>query len=296
MNRKVIRGLLLFGLIAILVLIANYMIVRDKKTDELTLYGNIEIRQVDMSFRINGTIANMLFEEGDMVKKGQLLAYLDDKQYKSEYEKSVAQVQLGKALSANASSKYERHIPLCQESTTSQQECENLYNQKRETAAGLQAAIAAAKYAKGNVEDSKIYAPCDGTVMTRVQEPGSIALPGQPVYTIAKRAPVWIRAYIPETDLGNIRYGMKASVLTDTIDPNTNKHREYTGWIGYISPVAEFTPKTVQTTDLRTDLVYRIRVYVYEIDEYLRQGMPVTIKINLNNKEVRTNLRGDYDE
>ena len=89
---------------------------------------------------------------------------------------------------------------------------------------------------------------------------------------------------------------MKTSVLTDTIDPETNKPREYTGWIGYISPVAEFTPKTVETTELRTDLVYRIRVYVYEVDEFLRQGMPVTIKIDLkNNTETRKNLRGDYE-
>ena len=76
----------------------------------------------------------------------------------------------------------------------------------------------------------------------------------------------------------------KVQVLTDTIDPNTKKNREYEGQIGYISPVAEFTPKTVQTTDLRTDLVYRIRVYVDNIDEYLRQGMPVTVKINLITK------------
>ena len=87
--------------------------------------------------------------------------------------------------------------------------------------------------------------------------------------------------------MGNVKYGQKVQVLTDTIDPNTKKNREYEGQIGYISPVAEFTPKTVQTTDLRTDLVYRIRVYVDNIDEYLRQGMPVTVKINLDNKNAK---------
>lgn len=74
---------------------------------------------------------------------------------------------------------------------------------------------------------------------------------------------------------------MGVNVYTDTTNPNTGKKREYKGYVGYISPVAEFTPKTVQSTDLRTDLVYRIRVYVDDIDEYLRQGMPVTIKINI---------------
>jgi HlyD family secretion protein len=101
---------------------------------------------------------------------------------------------------------------------------------------------------------------------------------------MAKMKPVWVRAYIPETNLANVKYGMKTKVLTDTINPQTGKLREYTGYVGYISPVAEFTPKTVQTEDLRTDLVYRIRVYIYDIDAYLRQGMPVTIKINLMNQ------------
>lgn len=97
--------------------------------------------------------------------------------------------------------------------------------------------------------------------------------------------PVWIRTYIKETDLGNIKYGKRARVLCDTIDPNTGQKKEYEGFVGYISPVAEFTPKTVQTTDLRVDLVYRIRVYIYKTDEFLRQGMPVTVKINLDEEE-----------
>lgn len=123
--------------------------------------------------------------------------------------------------------------------------------------------------------------------MTRVQEAGSNVQKGQPVYTMAKTKPVWVRAYVNETDLGNIKYGQEVKVYTDTIDPQTGKNRQYKGQIGYISPVAEFTPKTVQSTDTRTNLVYRIRVYIYDIDEYLRQGMPVTIKVDLgmeNNK------------
>ena len=99
-----------------------------------------------------------------------------------------------------------------------------------------------------------------GTVTVRVQEPGATVNKGQIVYTISKTKPVWIRAYVNETDLGNIKYGQQATVFTDSVDPKTGKHREYQGYIGYISPVAEFTPKTVQSTDLRSSLVYRIRV------------------------------------
>ncbi len=296
MKRVIYKIIILAVFILMLLLILNYLKQRDKNNHEIIAYGNIEIRQVDMGFRVDGTIADMLFEEGDIVKKGQLLAYLENKQYSSVYQKSLAEIDLNTAARNNASSKYERHKPLCLENTTSKQTCDELYNNKKETQAALKAAIAESKRAKTNLDDTKIYAPCDGIIMTRVQEPGSIAIPGQPIYTIAKNKPVWIRAYIPETNLGNIKYGMKAKVYTDTTNPNTGKKREYTGWVGYISPVAEFTPKTVETTDLRTDLVYRIRVYVYEVDDFLRQGMPVTVTFDLKNSEVRKNLRGDYDE
>lgn len=256
--------------------------------NELALYGNIEIRQVDLSFRVEGKIAKMLAEEGDAVKKGQLLGYLEDTNYKSTYEKNLADIKSLTAISANAKSQYERNIPLCADGTTSKQECDALKNSKDSTKGALDSSIAASKGAKKNLLDTKLYAPEDGIIMTRIQEPGAVVEPSNPIYTMAKSKPVWVRAYIPETELANVKYGMKATVLTDTINPKTDKPREYTGQVGYISPVAEFTPKTVQTEDLRTDLVYRVRVYIYDIDEYLRQGMPVTVKLDLKSKKQTT--------
>ena len=253
----------------------------------LELFGNIEIRQVDLSFRVEGKISKMLAEEGDAVKNGQLLGYLEDTNYKSTYEKNLADIQMNKSLSANASDKYQRNIPLCADGTTSKQECVELYNNMNTTKAALDASTASSKGAKKNLEDTRVYAPDEGIIMTRIQEPGAVVEPSQAIYTMAKTKPVWVRAYIPEPNLANVKYGMKAKVFTDTINPKTGEKREYIGQVGYISPVAEFTPKTVQTTDLRTDLVYRVRIYVYDIDEYLRQGMPVTVKLDLKSKEIK---------
>ena len=101
------------------------------------------------------------------------------------------------------------------------------------------------------------------------------------VYTLSKPRPIWVRAYINETDLGNIYDGMPAQIITDSTDPQTGARKTYQGHIGYISPVSEFTPKSVQTTDLRTDLVYMIRVYADNPDKFLRQGMPTTVLIDL---------------
>jgi len=284
MKKKIVILIIFIG-----VILGIYFYTHREKEDPntLTLFGNIEIRQVDLSFRVEGKIAKMIVEEGDYVKKGDLLGYLEDTNYKSTYEKGLADAQMNKSLSKNASEKYQRHTTLCADGTTSKQDCDELFNNMNTTKASLDASVASVKGAKKNLDDTRVYAPDNGVIMTRVQEPGAVVEPSQPIYTMAKTEPVWVRAYIPETNLANVKYGMQAKVLTDTINPKTGKPRYYTGWVGYISPVAEFTPKTVQTEDLRTDLVYRIRVYVYDIDEFLRQGMPVTIKVDLTNKESR---------
>lgn len=276
-------------LIAILLIIAIgatcfFLTNKKENSNELTLYGNIEIRQVDLSFQVGGQIEKMLKEEGDYVKKGELLATLDSKDYKSNLDKADADVLKTLALKNDAEDKFTRNAPLAGEETISKQDFETLTNAKNKSEADYKGALAQKELAKNQLGYTKIYAPENGIITVRVQENGATVSKGQPVYTMAKTKPVWIRAYVNETDLGNIKYGMSVKVFTDTVDPNTGEKREYVGKIGYISPVAEFTPKTVQSTDIRTSLVYRIRVYVDDIDEYLRQGMPTTVKIDLTSK------------
>lgn len=263
--------------------IAVFALTRNKENpNELTLYGNIEIRQVDLSFQVGGIIEKMFKEEGDSVEKDELLAILDSRDYKSNLEKAEAEVEKTLALKNDSEEKFNRNAPLVEDDTISKQEYDTLKNTRDKSAADYDSAVAAKNYAQNQLDYTKIYAPDDGIVMVRVQEPGATVNKGQIVYSISKNKPVWVRAYVNETDLGNIKYGQMVKVNTDTVNPNTGELRTYQGQIGFISPVAEFTPKTVQSTDLRTDLVYRIRVYIDDIDEYLRQGMPVTIKVDLS--------------
>ncbi len=291
MKKKIIALILLLLIIGVSV----FFFTRKKENpNELTLYGNIEIRQVDLSFQVSGIIGKMLKEEGDSIKKGELLAILDDRDYKSNLEKAAAEVDKTLALKNDASEKFFRNAPLASDNTISKQEYDTLKNTNDKAMADYNSAVAQKNYAKNQLSYTKIYAPDDGIVMVRVQEPGATVNKGQIVYSISKTKPVWIRAYVNETDLGNIKYGQSVDVYTDTKSPATGEKRKYKGYIGYISPVAEFTPKTVQSTDLRTDLVYRIRVYIDDIDEYLRQGMPVTIKVDLlseNNQEAVQSLK-----
>jgi HlyD family secretion protein len=142
--------------------------------------------------------------------------------------------------------------------------------------AAYQAAQAAVALAQRQFDDTRLYAPSDGVVEDRILEPGDMASPSTPVLTIALPNPLWVRAYAPENELGRIRLGMKASVSADSYPG-----RAYDGWIGYISPTAEFTPKAVETPELRTALVYQLRVYACDARGELRLGMPATVRIDL---------------
>ena len=130
--------------------------------------------------------------------------------------------------------------------------------------------------AQRQFDDTRLYAHSDGVVEDRILEPGDMASPSTPVFTIALPSPLWVRAYVPESQLGRIRLGMEATIHTDSFPD-----RVYHGWIGYISPTAEFTPKTVETPELRTALVYQARVYVCDARDELRLGMPATVHIDL---------------
>lgn len=287
MKKKILALILI---ILIITGIVFFIKLKEKSASkELTLYGNIEIRQVDLSFQVAGLISKLLKEEGDTVKKGELIAVMDDSDYDANYKKAIAEVDRTLAVQKDAADKYNRYAPLADDNTVSKQEVESLYNAQNRANADYKATVANKDYLSNQLKYTKLYAPEDGIIMVRVQEPGSNVQKGQPVYTMAKTKPVWVRAYVNEQDLGNIKYGQEVNVYTDTVNPETGKKREYKGQIGYISPVAEFTPKTVQSTDIRTDLVYRIRVYINDIDEYLRQGMPVTIKIDLTSKDNQEN-------
>ena len=103
-----------------------------------------------------------------------------------------------------------------------------------------------------------------------------MASPQRPIFALALMDPKWVRAYVSEPDLGKVHQGMAASVSVDSF-PN----RRYDGWVGFLSPVAEFTPKSVQTEELRTSLVYEVRVFVKDPSDELRLGMPATVYLPL---------------
>jgi HlyD family secretion protein len=151
-----------------------------------------------------------------------------------------------------------------------------------ENEARLQAQKAQLAFLEQQLKDAKLIAPSNGVIRSRLLEPGDMASPQRPVYTLAITDPKWVRAYVSEPDLGKVA---KGTVVTVTVDSFPNE--EFEGWIGFVSSVAEFTPKTVQTEELRTSLVYEVRAFVKDPDDKLRLGMPATVHVPLGAKGSR---------
>ena len=97
------------------------------------------------------------------------------------------------------------------------------------------------------------------------------------MFSLAIADPKWVRAYVSGLDLGKVHPGMAAFATVDSFPD-----RRFEGWVGFISPVAEFTPKPVQTEELRTSLVYEVRVFVKDPADELRLGMPATVRLPLD--------------
>ena len=143
--------------------------------------------------------------------------------------------------------------------------------------AQLKANEAQWNFLRQQLADAQLMAPSDAVVRSRLMEPGEMASPQKPVFSLAITDPKWVRAYVSEPDLGKVHSGMAASVVVDSF-PN----RRFEGWVGFISPVAEFTPKAVQTEELRTSLVYEVRVFVKDPSDELRLGMPASVYLPLD--------------
>ncbi len=292
----------------------------------LRLYGNVDIREVQLNFRQPGRIAAMAFEEGDRVKAGAAMAVLDDGPLKDALAAADAAVAVAeaerdklrnglrpqeivraqealrqaRALATETDRNLQRQTGLLATGATSQRSVDAARAAQEQAAAGVNSARAALSQANEGARkediaaaesrlaataaaraqaatalaDATLRAPSPGTVLARVLEPGSMVTSQSHVYSLSLDRPVYVRAYVGETELGKIAPGTRVTVRSDS--SNTVYH----GQIGFISPRAEFTPKTVETTDLRTDLVYRLRIVIGDADAALLQGMPVTIDVD----------------
>jgi HlyD family secretion protein len=271
----VIKNLYYLASFGLILGLSCYIVLTQKnKSDSITLYGNVEMRQVEVGFQASGKVMKLFFEEGDIVKTGSLLALLDPIAYDHLVEEAAAKVDALKVQCEHGEVVFHRREQLIKSGGVSQEEMDQSKSNLFELQARLRAAKASLAVALDHKGFTELYAPSDGTICTRIREIGAVVRAGDPVYSLTLTSPVWVRTYLQEPMLGEVRIGMRAEVLTDTagIFP-------YQGRMGFISPVAEFTPKSVETEALRPDLVYRTHIYVDNREGILKQGMPATVKL-----------------
>jgi len=237
-----------------------------KDKNRLVLYGNVDLRQVELAFNNNERISEVLVQEGDKVTRGQVLARLDTSRLKP-------QAASAKADLIHANQQWSRMTALAELTTGRAISQQDLDSAK----ADMDMAQARLTVADRKLADCELVSPCDAVVRSRLLEPGEMVSPQRPVFNLAITDPKWIRAYVSESDLGEVHEGMKATISTDSFPSRT-----IAGWVGFISSVAEFTPKSVETKDLRSSLVYEIRVFVQDPQDELRLGMPATVSMELN--------------
>lgn len=273
LSKKVIIIVILAVLAAFGLGLRAYLKVKEA-AQPLTLYGNIDIRQVNMAFRVDGRLQQMRFEEGDPVKAGDILATIDIEPIENKLNQAKAQLEQAKAVLENAEIVYNRKISLCKTKDIATQECDDATAKRDEALANVSYAKAVLDEAQTAYDDATLRTPSNGIVLVRIYEPGSMINAGLPVYSISLNDKMWARAYIKETELGKVKIGSPMKIYTDSTD------KVYDGHIGFISPQAEFTPKNIETTSLRTDLVYRVRIIIDNPDDYLKQGMPVSIRMD----------------
>ena len=328
MKKRIFLGVFLAALASFSVV---WFMRDDRSSDQLLLQGNVDLRQVELPFRDNERIIEVLVEEGDKVKAGQVLARLDagrlrprilqaEAQVAAQSEvfrrlrtgsrpEEIAQARAGvdsaRADEKIAASRYERLLGISRASgdrAISQLDLDEAQAHQQVAQASLQSAREALQMAvagaraedlakekalldaanaelallRRQLADADLIAPMAAVVRSRLMEPGEMATPQRAVFSLAITDPKWVRAYVSEMNLGQIRPGMTASIQIDSLPDQPLQ-----GWIGFISSMAEFTPKAVQTEDLRTSLVYEVRVFVADPKDVLRLGMPATVHVDL---------------
>jgi HlyD family secretion protein len=303
-----------------------------KDPNRLVLYGNVDLREVELSFNNSERIAEVLVQEGDRVARGQILARLDTSRLKPQAAEAEAEVETQQAVveklhhgsrpeeiaqaqanvastkadQVNAQEQWRRMIALAGLTTgraISQQDLDGakaalgmaqgrldvaekaldmseIGPRAEDIAQGeaqLRATQAQLELLRRKLVDAELVSPVAAVVRSRLLEPGDMASPQRPIFDLAIVDPKWIRAYVSESDLGRIHSGMRASISADSFPGRT-----LSGWVGFISSVAEFTPKTVQTEELRSSLVYEIRVFVQDPQDEMRLGMPATVNLEMD--------------
>ena len=295
----------------VLVLFAGLSLYFFKKQESakglLILHGRVEGKEMNIGSKVQGRIIRLYKRESDPVKKGELLAELRQDEYLAMLSSAQKEVQAAEetvlmaqsyllksqAKLEQAKRDLERYRALFQEGLVSKRDLEIAelnytsalselkVNEKyvAQAKAKQSSALQRLKEVEVSYRETKIYAPADGVILSRVAEEGEVVNPGQVIYTMVDLNKLYIKVYIPEPELGKVKLGQQARIYVDAY-----LDRYFNGTLTRVYEQAEFTPKNVETKDERVKLVFGAEVSVENPEGLLKPGMPADVVLKIDPK------------
>jgi len=292
------KNIIKIGLLGLVFIIA----CSKKNVNELSGSGTLEATEILLSARLAGLVTDMLVNEGDAVAVGQVMAQIDTEKIFLQKKQLLAgldelrlnlqnaqrAVTLAKDNLNNVEKKFNRIKSLFSESSATQQQFDDIETAYKAAQTQYENAITSFKALKAKeqqvmvqsellesqLQDAKIIAPIQGTVIEKYLERGEVARLGSPVINLADLQKMWIKIYFKEADLGKIALNDPAELQISAYPD-----RVFPGRVSWISSKAEFTPKTVQTKEARSDLVYAVKIEVKNPEGILKIGMPADVTL-----------------
>ena len=242
---------------------------KEGNSKKIKVSGNTEATDVRLSFRIAGKMKELLTDEGQKIKKSDVVARIETDellQIKNQAEASLkaaeSQYELDKA-------EYTRAENLFQANSISAQKRDFAKTKVDTDKANIEALKATFDLTVTRLGFAELSSPIDGFVLVKSAELGEFVQAGSTIFTVADLGDIWLTAYINEKDLGRVKLNQAVDIKTDTFPDKV-----YKGRISFISQEAEFTPKQIQTTEERVKLVYRIKIKIENPNFELKPGMP----------------------
>ena len=264
--------------------------------------GRLEANEIYTATKFAGRVKTILFNEGDTVEAGQTVARMDtsalDAQLRQEQAQiiesensrkvALAQIAVKQANYNYAQSQYQRSKQLVASGAVSGQEAEidnarmlaaraELVGSQAEavrTASAIDAAKATADRISAEINDAVLVAPIRARIQTRISEPGEVLGEGGRVFSLADLSDVYMYVFLPESVTGKIKLGSEARIVLDAAPQYPIR-----AIVSYVSPTAQFTPKTVETAEERHNLTFRVKLQLdknrlREYEAFVKSGLP----------------------
>lgn len=255
---------------AVIIVMLIYMEVKNIETSRyIKVSGNMECDDVRLSFRVEGKIAKLLFDEGEVVKANESVALLETDELTKIRDEASGALQRTIFEHRLARIDYERAENLYKAGSISTQKRDAAQTKSDALRAQIKELQSSLRLAQTRLGFANLQSPINCYILTKSALAGEVVQVGATVFTVADLQDIWVTAYLNEKDLARVKLGQKAFVKTDTYPD-----KKYEGYVSFIAPEAEFTPKQIQTTEERVKLVYRIKIKTDNSSLELKPGMP----------------------